>query len=74
MTLKLFENILRMINKETFSKTEQVVVSPGHKPNNEQLNLCSNIFSCFVIKFNKRPASNKRPPRISAHPEGPKIK
>ena len=49
MTLKLFENILRMITKETSSKTEQLVVSPGHKPNNEQLKLCSNIFSCFVI-------------------------
>ena len=24
-------------------------------------------------KFNKRPASNKRPPRISAHSQGPKI-
>ena len=48
MTLKLFENILRMITKETSSKTEQLVVSPGHKPNNEQL-LCLNIFSCFVI-------------------------
>ena len=49
MTLRLFENILRMITKETSSKTEKLVVSPGHKPNNEQLKLCSNIFSCFVI-------------------------
>ena len=49
MTLKLFENILRMITKETSLKTEQLVVSPEHKPNNEQLKLCSNIFSCFVI-------------------------
>ena len=44
MTLKLFENILRMITKETSLKTEQLVVSPGHKLNNEQLKLCSNIF------------------------------
>ena len=48
MTLKLFENILCI---ETSSKTEQLVVSPGHKPNNEQLILCSNIFSCFVIIY-----------------------
>ena len=49
MTLKLFENILLMITEETSSKTEHLVVSPGHKPNNGQLKLCSNIFSCFVI-------------------------
>ena len=51
MTLKLFENILRMITKETYSKTEQLVVNPRHKPNNEQSKLCSNVFSCFVIIY-----------------------
>ena len=40
-----------MITKETFSKTKQLVVGPGHKPNNEQLKLCSNIFPCFVIIY-----------------------
>ena len=48
--IELFENIFRMITKETSSKTEPLVVSPGHKPKNEQLKLCSNIFSCFVTK------------------------
>ena len=51
MTLKLFENILHMITKETSSKTEQLVVSPGHKPNNKHYKLYSNIFSCFVIIY-----------------------
>ena len=43
-----------MITKETSSKTEQLVVSPGHKANNEQLKLYSNIFHviiCFVTKY-----------------------
>ena len=40
-----------MITNEICSKTEQLVVSPGHKPNNEQLKLCSNILSCFVIIY-----------------------
>ena len=51
MTLKLFENILRMITKETSSKTEQLVVSPGHKPNNEQLKLCSIFMFCYYLLF-----------------------
>ena len=42
-----------MITKETSSKTEQLVVIPGHKPNNEQLKLCSNIFFmfCYYLLF-----------------------
>ena len=68
-----------MITREISSKTEQLVVSPRHKPNNEQLKLCSDIFSCFIIIYclvakKKWFEFNKHPPRISAHPEGPKIK
>ena len=40
-----------MISKETSWKTKQLVVNPGHKPNNEQLKLCSNNFACFVIIY-----------------------
>ena len=40
-----------MIAKETSSRTEQLVVSPWHKRNNEQLKLRSNIFSYFVIIY-----------------------
>ena len=39
-----------MIAKETSAKTEQWVVSPGHKPNNEQLQfICFYILLCFVL-------------------------
>ena len=38
-----------MITKETSSKAEQLVVSPGHKANNEQLKLCSNIFHVLLL-------------------------
>ena len=41
-----------MIAKETSAKTEQWVASPGHKPNNEQLQfICFNILSCFVLIY-----------------------
>ena len=40
-----------MITRKISSKTEQLVVSPRHKPNNEQLKLCSDIFSCFIIIY-----------------------
>ena len=47
-----------MIAKETSAKTEQWVASPGHKPNNEQLQfICFNIyhvlFSFIVLLQNK---------------------
>ena len=38
--------------KETSTKNEQWVVTPGHKPNNEQLQfICFNILSCFVLIY-----------------------
>ena len=41
-----------MITKETSAKTEQWVASPGHKPNNGQLQfICFNILSCFVLIY-----------------------
>ena len=64
MTLKLFENILRMKTKETSLKTEQLVVSPGHKLNNEQF--CYKI-NLFLAENGENLISAQ--PRISAHLE-----
>ena len=63
-----------MITNETSSKTEQLVVSPGHKPNNEQLKLCSNIFFyvllLFIVLFQNKPFYLLKMVKnlISAHP------
>ena len=51
MTLKLIENY---DSERNFceNRTITVVVSPGHKPNNEQLQfICFNILLCFVLIY-----------------------